>query len=372
MTATTHLAHRRQAGFSVLELMISMVVMVMVTGAIFQVMSGGQSAFRTQPDVADVHQRLRIAADMIYKDLLSAGAGTYLGNEVGPLSNLMPAIRPHRQGALDPDNDLTYAPDRITIIQVPRTRAQTQLAEDMEETNQDLALMVATPGCPAAVPATGPCHFQIGMRGLIFDVTGIGAGYDLFTVTSADVTTVGHAGSNPVFSKTYPANDSVVTEVRQSVYYFDQSNAQLRFYDGYETDLPLVEDVVDLRFTYYANPDPGSAPAPPDGLANCVYAAGSPPIPLLANLNTPTLTPLTAPQLTDGPVCGLSPSRFDGDLLRVQKVGVAITVQVANPALRGDDPEQFRNPGTASSGNVWVPDYTVRFEVTPRNMNLLR
>ena len=67
--------------------------MGLVTGAIFQVIGGGQSVFRTQPDVADVHQRLRIAIDMIYQDLLSAGSGVYLGASAGPLVDHFPAVR---------------------------------------------------------------------------------------------------------------------------------------------------------------------------------------------------------------------------------------------------------------------------------------
>ena len=120
----------RQAGFGIVELMVSMGVMIAVTGAIFQMVSSGQNTFRTQPEVAAIHQRLRVAADMIYKDLLSAGAGLYLGAQTGPLSDLMPVIWPHRRGALNPDGALTYEPDRITIIRVPRTRAQTTLAPE--------------------------------------------------------------------------------------------------------------------------------------------------------------------------------------------------------------------------------------------------
>ncbi|MCH7747229.1 MAG: hypothetical protein IH939_03945 [Acidobacteria bacterium] len=357
-----------QAGFSVIEMMISMGIMVAVTGAIFQMVSSGQSAFRTQPEVADVHQRLRIAADMIYKDLLSAGAGPYVGASAGPISNFLPAIRPGRYGALDPDAELTFASDRITIVYVPRTRVQTTLAVDMGGPTVDLQVDTTAGGCPAG----GPCGFAPGMRGLIFDTTAVGAGYDLFTATTVNVTQVGHGGSNPAFSKSYLANVSRVVEVKQPVYYLDAANNQLRHYDGYETDLPLVDDVVGLTFTYFANPDPNNAPKPPTGLGNCVYAAGDPPAPLLANLGTSTLTALTSSQLTDGPVCGMAPNQFDGDLLRVQKIGVTIRVQVAREALRGDDPLQFANLGTATRGSAWVPDYTMRFQVTPRNLNLLR
>ena len=349
-----------QAGFSVIEMMISMGIMVAVTGAIFQMVSGGQSTFRTQPEVADVHQRLRIAADMIYKDLMAAGAG--------PISNFLPAIRPGRYGALESDSELAYASDRITIVYVPHTRVQTTLAVDMGGPTVDLQVDTTAGGCPTG----GPCGFATGMRGLIFDTTAVGAGYDLFTATSVNIDQVGHGGSNPSFSMSYAANVSRVVEVRQPVYYLDAVNNQLRHYDGYETDLPLVDDVVGLTFTYFANPDPNSAPKPPTGLGNCVYAAGDPPSPLLANLGTSTLTALTPTQLTDGPVCGVSSNQFDGDLLRVQKVGVAIRVQVAREDLRGDDPLQFANLGRATRGNAWVPDFTMRFQVTPRNLNLLR
>ena len=120
MTPTTDspIRNRQQAGYGMVELMVSMVIMITVTGAIFQLVGSGQNAFRTQPEVANVHQRLRVAADMIYRDLLSAGAGPYLGVAPGPLSSRLPPIRPQRHGALTPDGDMTYASDRITIIPV--------------------------------------------------------------------------------------------------------------------------------------------------------------------------------------------------------------------------------------------------------------
>ena len=127
-------------------------------------------------------------------------------------------------------------------------------------------------------------------------------------------------------SKTYDATVSRVVEARQAVYYLDRNNNQFRHYDGYETDLALVDDVVGLEFTYFANPDPTSAPQPATGLANCVYTAGDPPTPLLAPLGGTALIALDPSQLTDGPLCGVAPHRFDGDLLRVRKIGVEITV----------------------------------------------
>ena len=278
-----HTRGSRQAGYTPIEMMISMGIMIAVTGAIFQMVADGQNAFRTQPEIADVHQRLRIAADMIYKDLLSAGAGPYVGENAGPIASMLPAVQPGRYGALTPDAEQAFSTDRITIFSVPTTQAQTVLAQDMAAPSAALQVDTLLPGCPPA----SPCGFATGMRGLIYDMSEVGAGYDLFTVTSVNADQVGHGGSNPTLSRSYEATVSRVVEATQAVYYLDAANDQLRHYDGYETDIPLVDGVVALKFRYYANPDPSSAPQPPSGLDNCVFAAGDPPTPLLAALGAP-------------------------------------------------------------------------------------
>ena len=89
---------------------------------------------------------------------------------------------------------------------------------------------------------------------------------------------------------------------------------------------------------------------PTSGGANCVYNAGSPPVPLLTNLGGAMLKPLTPAQLTDGPICGIGTNRFDGDLLRVRKVRVSIRVQSSRADLRGADTGQFQNAGGATGG----------------------
>ena len=47
-------------------------------------------------------------------------------------------------------------------------------------------------------------------------------------------------------------------------------------------------------------------------------------------------------------------------------------MQVGSSSLRGTDTTLFTNPGNASGGERYVPDYTVSFEMTPRNLNLAR
>ena len=81
------------------------------------------------------------------------------------------------------------------------------------------------------------------------------------------------------------------------------------------------------------------------------------------------MAPVLVPQLrlTDGPVCGQAPHRFDGDLLRVRRIGVTIRLETESAELRGSGPA-FLTPGTSSGGTRYVPDIQVTFEVAPRNM----
>src|SRR5258708_2853656 len=102
---------RRDDGFSMLEMLVSTGIMMVVTATVFGMMNSAQSAFQTQPEVADIQQRLRIAQDAIDKDLIMAGAGmyqrTYDGHSVaisvGPLNNYFAPVLPFRRGAVGDD-----------------------------------------------------------------------------------------------------------------------------------------------------------------------------------------------------------------------------------------------------------------------------
>ena len=108
---------------------------------------------------------------------------------------------------------------------------------------------------------------------------------------------------------TRPAS-SIVVPVVQRIYYFDRANRRLMLYDGYQSDMPLIDNVVDVRFAYFADASPSSVSRPADGTSSCVYDAGSPPVPRLDDLGGAGLHQLTAAQMTDGPVCGAGPNAF--------------------------------------------------------------
>ena len=65
----------RQQGFSLVELMIAMVVTLIITGAVFKLVTAGQTAFRREPALADRQQNIRVAMNLITQDLYRAGYG---------------------------------------------------------------------------------------------------------------------------------------------------------------------------------------------------------------------------------------------------------------------------------------------------------
>jgi type II secretory pathway pseudopilin PulG len=57
------------------ELIIAMVVTMIISGAVFQLMTASQNAFRKEPGVADRQQNIRMAMDLISQDVFGAGHG---------------------------------------------------------------------------------------------------------------------------------------------------------------------------------------------------------------------------------------------------------------------------------------------------------
>ena len=62
-----------QSGFSLLELIVAMAVTMVVTGAVYGLMAGGNNAFRREPELTDRQQNARVAMDMIQRDITNAG-----------------------------------------------------------------------------------------------------------------------------------------------------------------------------------------------------------------------------------------------------------------------------------------------------------
>jgi prepilin-type N-terminal cleavage/methylation domain-containing protein len=368
-------------GYTLIELLVSMAIMMVVTGAIFQLVNPGQATSQTQPEVQDEQQRMRVASDTLYKDLLMAGAGPYQGALSGSLMNFFAPILPRKTGYSSPDAYNTAYSDRITITYVPNTYSQTNIATSMPQSSQELKVEFGNgqPGCPYNPPDNCSCGMQLNDEVLIFDTSGH---FDAFTITNVQAETCGgntmgllqHRGQDLSYSY---GTDAMIMKVNSYSYYLDTTTNQLMRYDGgTDTPTPVVDNVVGLQFDYYGEPNTANLPKPPTGKTSCLYPDGNN---LVSGLYSATssdgsLAPLPLSAFKDGPWCGTigGSNAFDADLLRVRKVRISLRVQTPLSGLRGQDALLFKNPGTSRSGQRQVPDLATSFEISPRNINLSR
>jgi hypothetical protein len=378
-----------------IETLIAVGIMMVVTGATFALMDPAQGMFAAQPEVMDMQQRLRVGVDTLSKDIMMAGAGTYSGSMTGSLANYFAPIMPYRVGNTTPDPAQSYFTDRITVMYVPPTSAQTSIANPMPNVSAELKV-TAQPGCPNGDDL---CGFKEGMNVLIMDDAG---SWDTFTITNVQTPALHLQHNLDDLNKAY-STGSYITQIAMYTYWLKTDTVantyQLMRYDGNATDSPIAENVVGLTFEYYGEPSPPQlrpgltppttyGPNPPvlgvDNSAdswgageNCAFTlTGGAQVPRLAWLGDGNdgLVKLTQAQLTDGPWCpdASSPGRYDADLLRIRKVRIKLRVQVANPAYRGPTGTLFARGGTSRGGERYLPDQELKFDISPRNVNLGR
>src|SRR4029453_3261583 len=76
-------SRRCVAGFTIIEMLVATLIMVAVTGAVFTLLNPAQGINQAQPEVSDLQQRMRVGVDTLTKDLIMAGAGSYMGSSAG-------------------------------------------------------------------------------------------------------------------------------------------------------------------------------------------------------------------------------------------------------------------------------------------------
>jgi prepilin-type N-terminal cleavage/methylation domain-containing protein len=313
------------AGFTLFELVVSLALALVVAGAAFAIIAPGTTTGRTQPEVVDAQQRARVGQDLFARDLYMAGAGMDLGPAVGPLLAHFAPIVPRRMGLQNADSHTVARSDAITILYVPRTSVQTALSDPLVPGG--VLRVTQLPNC-SGDPL---CGIRVGASLLVFDQAGH---FDGFTVTQvlADSAQLRpwQASQTPY---SYPTG-SLVAEVEWHSYYLDSASRQLRHFDGYSTDIPVVDEVVGLSVEYFEG---GSQAA----------------------------LPLSV--LRDGPWCGSGENRFDADLFRIRRVRVTLRVQVGNDMMRARSSD-YAIAGRSLSAARSLPDYALRFDISPRNM----
>lgn len=349
-----------QRGYLLVEMLLATAIAGALLGVLLQFTLAVHTTVAVQGDVADLQQRLRLAVEAVRRDLWLAGAGLSRGPGRGPLARVLPPIVPARLGRIGADPSLSSFDDRVTILYVPETRAETSIVAAMVDGASPLAIDGNAPGCPPA----RACDFSAGNRALVFEPGAAGSLYETFTIAAVDA--IGNTLTPAAaLSRAYPAGSRVAAIV-QRVFHFDRAGKRLMVYDGDRSDVPVVDHVVDLHFAYLGDPRPDALAAPASGVVSCAYA-GDPPVPLLANLGGTAPKLLAAAQLTDGPICGPAQNRFDADLLRIRRVVFTIRLEAESAAFRGTG-SAFSTPGFSRGATRRVADQQATIAVAPRNM----
>jgi prepilin-type N-terminal cleavage/methylation domain-containing protein len=118
---------RDEAGFSLVELLVVTTIITVIMAGVFTALNPSLGSSQVQPEVADLQQRMRVGADVLHRDLVMAGAGTYSGVTLGSLVNFFAPILPYRIGMTSPDSPGTFRSDAITIMYVVPSAAQTTI-----------------------------------------------------------------------------------------------------------------------------------------------------------------------------------------------------------------------------------------------------
>jgi hypothetical protein len=383
---------RREHGFSLIELVLSTGLTLVLTAALFGVLTPAQSVFVVQEETADMQQRMRAAYDALYDDLAAAGAGPGRRPDQGSLSFAVAPLLPYRSGLRGADPPATFKGDVVTVMYAAPGASRTTIRQPMPARG-DVVTVNLDPGCPVGDPV---CGFTEGMDVLILGDDGA---FDTFTITAVAAPRLALRHNGQDWPRIYPAGSTIIEIVTRTYFLRDESSGhppQLVRYDGgIRPDVAVIDHVTGLSFEYFADPSPPQmlrplsdlrgpwttyGPAPPreDSAAtpytagsNCVFLTNGGPLasPRLAALGPPGAALVRQPpvRFTDGPWCpnDNAPNRFDADLLRIRSLGVSFRIESALSGLRGPAGALFARGGTATSASQYAPDIQVHFRVTP-------
>jgi hypothetical protein len=352
----------RDAGFSLVEVIVATALTMSLTGVVVSLAAPGTTASPVLPEAIDLQQRARVAADVMTQELSKAGAGLSSRPHFGPLVDSFAPVVPRRMGLSRPDAFAVARADAITIRYVPDSHAQSTVSTFVPGPSS-VANIVQGPGCPAQ----SSCGFSTGADAFVFDRLGQAETFTLQQVQAGIATLQRH----DVAGFAFPPGASIA-EAMSRTYYLDAAQRQLRVYDGYQTDSPVVDGVAGLSFSYFGDPNPPSAPQPSLGSPNCLYDSIGRLDPSLVTLTSSgrALEPLPLSMFTDGPWCGTGDARYDADLLRVREIRVSLHLE-AQASFRAQG-VMFAHPGSATAASRLLPDVQLTFDVTPRNVNLKR
>jgi hypothetical protein len=169
---------------------------------------------------------------------------------------------------------------------VPPTVAQTTLAANGPSVVSADVDVNWEAGCPTGDAA---CGFKSGMTVLLYDAAG---DYDTFSITNVQSSTLQLQRTGGTLTYTaYPPNSTTIVQLANVVYYLKRDASadsyQLVSRDGGTgADVPVVDNLVALKFDYYGDPQPPKLIELPDDPAGLSTTYGPSPPSLLRQIPT--------------------------------------------------------------------------------------
>ena len=98
------MTRRSNRGFSLVELVVSMAIMLAVSSSMLGLVNSARGAFEVDLERADMQQRVRVSMDALGRDLVMAGGGRQT-----------PPVAPFRRGMTNPDSPGSVFADRVSL-----------------------------------------------------------------------------------------------------------------------------------------------------------------------------------------------------------------------------------------------------------------
>jgi len=154
------MSHADERGMTLVEVLIAMTVTLVMTGAALSALVHASRAATTTTSLTEINQNLRIAMNIVIRDLIQAGRDIPVGGVPYPTGTPQPVVRPGPIGfTIEFDTDwvtlpaITPGPDVGPIVNGTTTDIVSILREDQTIDFQNLAVAFAADGSFVNVPA---------------------------------------------------------------------------------------------------------------------------------------------------------------------------------------------------------------------------
>lgn len=232
-------------GFTLIELMVALAILSIVIAGIYTIYNSQLKSYIVQEQVVDSQQNLRIAMNIISRDIRNAGGNISLLCGATATEGIGSVIEPNDGGADNPDS-LT-----VTTIYLSPVKTMTTAAINQAD---------------ATFPVEDTTGWAEGQSGIIMDCTVNPAIFTIFRV-AAVAGGLEHASASDVNSRdglshTYPAGSPVAMldkTNRRVTYAIDTTvplNPQLTIDENNGSGAqPLAMNIEDMQFSYIIKQD---------------------------------------------------------------------------------------------------------------------